>query len=75
MTSEQKAGAVNGGSDLECAEQGWTNTPPTADGHEAPLPIYPTKQDLPQLGNERAFLTVGLLVGIPIGMWLMGMLL
>lgn len=30
-----------GNSDLDYAEQGWTNTPDTADGHNAPLPGYP----------------------------------
>lgn len=63
-----------GNSDLDYAEQGWTNTPATADGRDAPLPTYPQQSDLPQLPVNRSDLVVGLLIGIPLGVWLVGVL-
>lgn len=39
-------GVVTGNGDIY-GEGQYTGTPPTADGHEAPLPIYPQPTDLP----------------------------
>lgn len=47
MDVVDSTGVLTGNADLECAEQGWSNMPPTADGHAAPLPIYPTPEDMP----------------------------
>lgn len=38
-------GVVKGNADLQDQGQ-WSGTPATADGHEAPLPGYPTKDQL-----------------------------
>lgn len=33
-------------------EGAWTGTPATADGHTAPLPVYPQPADLPDLAEQ-----------------------
>lgn len=33
-------------------EGAWTGTPATADGHSAPLPVYPQPADLPDLAEQ-----------------------
>lgn len=84
MASEQKVhglevtdctGVVKGNADLECAEQGWTNTPETADGHAAPLPIYPQKSDLPDPRVSALIDTAGIVafagVCFALGGWLL----
>ena len=47
LDSTDCTGVVKGNSDLDCCDQGWSNTPDTADGHAAPLPVYPQPSDLP----------------------------
>lgn len=47
LESTDCTGVMTGNSDLDCCDQGWSNTPDTADGHAAPLPVYPSKDDLP----------------------------
>lgn len=47
LESTDCTGVMTGNSDLDCCDQGWSNTPDTADGHAAPLPVYPQQADLP----------------------------
>ena len=47
LESTYCTGVLTGNSDLDCCDQGWSNTPDTADGHAAPLPVYPQPTDLP----------------------------
>lgn len=55
LESTDCTGVMTGNSDLDCCDQGWANTPDTADGHAAPLPVYPQKSDLPaDLPNPKA---------------------
>ena len=52
LESTDCTGVMTGNSDLDCCDQGWSNTPDTADGHAAPLPVYPQPPDLPMLSPK-----------------------
>lgn len=47
LESTDCTGVMTGNSDLDCCDQGWSGVPKTADGHAAPLPVYPQPSDLP----------------------------
>lgn len=52
----------------------WTGTPATADGSQAPLPVYPQPTDLP-LPDLRVPFGVGIALGLGIGLLISGVYL
>lgn len=74
LESTDCTGVMTGNSDLDCCDQGWSNTPDTADGHAAPLPVYPQPSDLPSPSllalRDVAALVVAGLLGYALGVFL-----